>query len=292
MDFDLTDEQRLIKQTAREFTDKEIVEQCAAKTRATTTSTSSSSRRSPTRATSARSSRASTAGRAWTTSTTACRRGDRPRRLGDPHRHLGADLARVLGRSCKWGTEEQKQHYLPKLCSGEWLGCFGLTEPDTGSDAANQKTRAQEDRLGLGDQRREDVDLDGQLREGRADLRPDRPGARPQGPRVLPRGHRPAGLPSRSTIEHKMGLHASDTASISLEDVEVVRRRHARRGRRRLQGRDVDLDSGRYSVAAGLRRHLPGLRRGVGQLRQGARAVRQADRELPARAGDDRRHGR
>src|SRR2546430_5296134 len=42
----------------------------------------------------------------------------------------------------RWGTEEQKQHYLPKLCSGEWLGCFALTEPDTGSDAANQKTRA------------------------------------------------------------------------------------------------------------------------------------------------------
>src|SRR6185503_5371122 len=42
----------------------------------------------------------------------------------------------------KFGTEEQKQKYLPKLCSGEWLGCFGLTEPDTGSDAANQRTRA------------------------------------------------------------------------------------------------------------------------------------------------------
>src|SRR4030088_1153372 len=42
----------------------------------------------------------------------------------------------------RWGTEEQKQQYLPKLCSGEWLGCFALTEPDTGSDAANQKTRA------------------------------------------------------------------------------------------------------------------------------------------------------
>src|SRR5258708_10932297 len=42
----------------------------------------------------------------------------------------------------KWGTEEQKQHYLPKLCSGEWLACFALTEPDTGSDAAHQKTRA------------------------------------------------------------------------------------------------------------------------------------------------------
>src|SRR5258707_6116069 len=30
----------------------------------------------------------------------------------------------------RWGTEEQKQLYLPKLCSGEWLGCLALTEPD------------------------------------------------------------------------------------------------------------------------------------------------------------------
>ena len=44
----------------------------------------------------------------------------------------------------RWGTEEQKREYLPKLCSGEWLACFGLTEPDTGSDAANQRTRARE----------------------------------------------------------------------------------------------------------------------------------------------------
>src|SRR4029453_14282761 len=41
------------------------------------------------------------------------------------------------------GTEEQKQRWLPELCSGEALGCFGLTEPDTGSDAANLKTRAE-----------------------------------------------------------------------------------------------------------------------------------------------------
>src|SRR5579883_2430283 len=45
----------------------------------------------------------------------------------------------------KWGTEEQKQHYLPKLCSGEFIGCFGLTEPEAGSDAANQQTRAVKD---------------------------------------------------------------------------------------------------------------------------------------------------
>src|SRR6266480_4935273 len=48
----------------------------------------------------------------------------------------------VCSALLRWGTEEQKERYLPKLCSGEWLGCFGLTEPDTGSDAANQKTRA------------------------------------------------------------------------------------------------------------------------------------------------------
>src|SRR4051812_16202747 len=41
----------------------------------------------------------------------------------------------------KFGTEEQKQHYLPKLTSGEWLGCFGVTEPDTGSGAGNQGAR-------------------------------------------------------------------------------------------------------------------------------------------------------
>jgi alkylation response protein AidB-like acyl-CoA dehydrogenase len=41
-----------------------------------------------------------------------------------------------------FGTEEQKQRWLPPLCSGERLGAFGLTEPEAGSDAANTKTRA------------------------------------------------------------------------------------------------------------------------------------------------------
>jgi len=41
-----------------------------------------------------------------------------------------------------FGTEEQKKKYLPKLASGEWLGCWALTEPGTGSDAAAQQTTA------------------------------------------------------------------------------------------------------------------------------------------------------
>jgi len=41
-----------------------------------------------------------------------------------------------------YGTEEQKQKYLPKLATGEWIGCFGLTEPDHGSDPGSMVTRA------------------------------------------------------------------------------------------------------------------------------------------------------
>ena len=41
-----------------------------------------------------------------------------------------------------YGTEEQRKKYLPKLASGEWIGCFGLTEPDHGSDPGSMVTRA------------------------------------------------------------------------------------------------------------------------------------------------------
>ncbi len=43
----------------------------------------------------------------------------------------------------EFGTEAQKQKYLPKLATGEWIGCFGLTEPDHGSDPASMASRAQ-----------------------------------------------------------------------------------------------------------------------------------------------------
>src|ERR1700726_440586 len=126
MDFDLTDEQRLIKQTAREFTDKELIERTRENARNHHFDL------------------------------------DLVKKIADqgylgaivPAEYGGAGLdylsygliVEEIGRGdsaiLKWGSEEQKHHYLPKLCSGEWLGCFGLTEPDTGSDAANQRTRA------------------------------------------------------------------------------------------------------------------------------------------------------
>ena len=42
-----------------------------------------------------------------------------------------------------YGSEEQRRKYLPKLATGEWVGCFGLTEPDAGSDPGGMKTRAE-----------------------------------------------------------------------------------------------------------------------------------------------------
>lgn len=45
----------------------------------------------------------------------------------------------------RFGTDEQKQRFLPKLASGEWIGGFALTEPQAGSDASNLKTRAERD---------------------------------------------------------------------------------------------------------------------------------------------------
>src|ERR1700724_2842747 len=141
MDFELTDEQRLIRETARAFTDNEIVE------------------------------RARENDRNEHFDLELVQKIAQQGYLGAivPRDYGGAGLdyltyglvVEEIGRGCsamrtvisvqtslvcstilKWGTEEQKQRYLPLLCSGEWLGCFGLTEPDTGSDAANQKTRA------------------------------------------------------------------------------------------------------------------------------------------------------
>ena len=58
---------------------------------------------------------------------------------------LAAHNSLCTGHILYFGNEEQKQKYLPKLASGEWIGAWGLTEPNTGSDAGNMKTTAVKD---------------------------------------------------------------------------------------------------------------------------------------------------
>ncbi|KZE14647.1 MULTISPECIES: acyl-CoA dehydrogenase [Sphingomonas] len=117
-----------------------------------------------------------------------------------------------------YGSEEQKAKYLPKLASGEWVGCFGLTEPDAGSDPAGMRTRAEK--------------IDGGYRLSGAKMwitnapiadvfvvwaKSDAHGGKIRG-FVLEKGM--AGL-SAPKIEGKLSLRASITGEIVMEGVEV-----------------------------------------------------------------------
>jgi glutaryl-CoA dehydrogenase len=116
----------------------------------------------------------------------------------------------------RWGSEEQKQEWLPRMAAGEAIGCFGLTEPDHGSDPASMRTRARQDAGG-------DWILDGrkmwitnapvadvavvwaQTEEGVRGF-------------VVPTSTPGFSAPE---IKHKMSLRASVTGEIVLDDVRL-----------------------------------------------------------------------
>jgi butyryl-CoA dehydrogenase len=249
MDFDLTDEQRLIKDTAREFTDKEIVKQTRENARNHHFDLELVKKIADQGYLGAIvPSEYGGAGLDYLSYGLIVEeigRGDSAIRTV-----ISVQTSLVCSAILKWGTEEQKHHYLPRLCSGEWLGCFGLTEPDTGSDAANQKTRAKKTDDGwvingakmwisMGNYAKVALifaQTDPELGyKGLACFLVD----------TDQDGYKP------STIEHKMGLHASDTASIALEDVHVPDDAMLGGIGEGFKVAMSALDSGRYSVAAG-----------------------------------------
>src|ERR1700721_4323342 len=133
---------------------------------------------------------------------------------------ISVQTSLVSSALMRWGTEEQKQKYLPRLCSGEWLGCCGLTEPDTGSDAANQKTRAKKTDSGwVINGAKMWISMASYAKVALIFAQTD-PELGYKGIACFMVDTDHPGFTTQ-TIEHKMGLHASDTASISLEDVEV-----------------------------------------------------------------------
>jgi len=150
----------------------------------------------------------------------------------------------------RWGTEEQKREWLPRLCTGEILGCFGLTEPNTGSDAANLATRAE--KTGDGWKitgQKQWISMGNYAKVALVFAQTD-PEKKHRGLAAFLVPTDSDGFSSRS-IHGKLGLRASDTAELSLDGVEV--------GDEALLGEVGDgfkvamsaLDSGRYSVAAG-----------------------------------------
>ena len=249
MDLELSDEQQLIAETARDFTDNEIVPRARESDRAQRFDA------------------------------------DLARRLGDMG-YLGAPVSEeyggrgldytsygliveqvgrgdsamrtvvsvqtslVCGSIERWGTEEQKKRWLPRLCAGEAFGCFGLTEPDAGSDPASMRTRAEKIDGGwrINGQKMW-ISLGNVAEVALVFAQAD--------PEKAHRGICCFLVPtdsdgfSHQEIHGKLGLRASDTASLAFDGIEV--------GDDALLGEVGDgfkvamsaLDSGRYSVASG-----------------------------------------
>jgi len=150
----------------------------------------------------------------------------------------------------KWGTEEQKQKWLPRLCSGEGLGCFGLTEPDTGSDAANLRTRAVKTENGWSISGQKMWISLGNVSDFALIFAQTDPEQKHRGLAAFIVPTDSDGFTTQE-IHGKLGLRSSDTAEISLDEVEV--------GEDAMLGEVGDgfkvamsaLENGRYSVAAG-----------------------------------------
>ena len=149
----------------------------------------------------------------------------------------------------EFGTEAQKKKYLPKLASGEWIGCFGLTEPNHGSDPAGMETRAVKtasgykltgNKMWISNSPIADVfvvwakcvggDFDGRIRGF-----------------ILEKGMKGLSAPA---IKGKVGLRASITGEIVMDEVEVGDDAMMP-GVSGLKGPFTCLNSARYGIAWG-----------------------------------------
>jgi butyryl-CoA dehydrogenase len=267
VDLDLSDEQRLIQETARDFVDNEVVPRARDNDRAA--------------------------------------RFDRKlaQRLGDMG-YLGAPVAEeygggdldyvsygliveevgrgdssartvvsvqtslVCGSIERWAAEEQKRRWLPRLCSGDALGCFGLTEPDAGSDPSSMRTRAEKVDGGWRITGQKMWISLGNVADVALIFAQTDPASMGNGTGQSPshsarQGHnRHRGIAcflvptdadgfSSQEIHGKLGLRASDTASLALDGVEVSDDALLGEVGDGFKVAMTALDSGRYSVASG-----------------------------------------
>jgi alkylation response protein AidB-like acyl-CoA dehydrogenase len=148
-----------------------------------------------------------------------------------------------------WATTEQRERWLPGLCSGEQLGCYGLTEPGSGSDAASLRTSARRDGP--------DWILNGQkifITNGTwagialIFARTGDPGPRGITCFVVPT--RAEGFTARK-VTGKLGLRAQDTAELFLDDVRVPDADRLGDEGAGFKVAMSALDTGRMSLAAG-----------------------------------------
>jgi alkylation response protein AidB-like acyl-CoA dehydrogenase len=250
MNFDLTDEQKLIEQTAREFTNGEIMPVAGENSENHFFDRSLVDKIAAQGFLGAIVPREyGGAGLDYTTYAIICE--EIGRGCSAMRTVVSVQTSLVCSTILKWGTEDQKQRYLPLLCSGEWLGCFGLTEPGTGSAAANQKTRAvqQDDGSWLINGAKMWISLGNNASLALIFAQTD-PSLGHRGLACfLVETDQPGFIPSQITA--KMGLWASDTAEIALDDVTASADSMLGEVGDGFKVAMSALDSGRYSVAAG-----------------------------------------
>ncbi len=184
----------------------------------------------------------------------------------------------------RYGSEAQKQRWLPRMAAGEAIGCFGLTEPDAGSDPGRDAHARAPRRRRLDPARREDVDHQRVARRRRRRVGADRRGRarvprRARHARLHHPGHPPQALAAR--LDHLRAAAGRRAPA---------RRRAAPRGDRPARAAVVPE---RGALRDRLRRRRRGARLpgGGAGLQQGAHRLRPADRRDADPAGQARRHG-
>jgi butyryl-CoA dehydrogenase len=249
VNLELTDEQRLISETARDFVDREVIARARENDRAERFDPELASMMGEMGYLGAPVAEAY-GGRAldyvsYGLIVEQIGRGDSAARTV-----VSVQTSLVCGSIERWGTEEQKRRWLPRLCSGEALGCFGLTEPDTGSDAASLRTRAERvDGGWLLNGQKMWISL-GNYAEVALIFAQTEPGSGPKGLACFLVPTDTDGFSSQE-IHGKLGLRASDTASLALDGVEVPDEALLGEVGEGFKVAMSALDSGRYSVAAG-----------------------------------------
>jgi alkylation response protein AidB-like acyl-CoA dehydrogenase len=249
LDFELTDEQRLISESAREFCDKEIAPRVRDNDRAGRFDRELASKLGEI---------------GYLGAPVAEEYGGRGldylsygliveqvgRVDSSARTVVSVQTSLVCGSIERWGTEEQKRQWLPRLCTGEALGCFALTEPDAGSDPASLRTRAKKTDSGWTITGNKMWISMGNVAEVGLVFAQTDPEKKHRGLACFLVPTANDGYSSQE-IHGKLGLRSSDTAEISLDEVEL--------GDDAMLGEIGDgfkiamsaLDNGRYSVAAG-----------------------------------------
>ena len=163
---------------------------------------------------------------------------------------LSVQISLVELTILRWGTEEQKRAWLPRLCSGEIIGCFGLTEPAVGSDATRLQATAKRDGKDWIINGRKMWISNGSVSKLAlvfANAEPAR-GHKGITAFLIDREKSPYGSQG---LHGKLGLRSSDSSELILENVRVPDTMRLGEIGEGFKIAMSALDSGRYSVAAG-----------------------------------------